>query len=188
MGGSGVPDAGPVESGGDGEATDRDASEAIVEAASSDADAVATLLERSPDCLPCAEAYCSNALEACALAGNVDAGPAAGASKSELCNETLACFLSSSCSVYAPFACYCDTYASFVEPPYCEVDGPCHAAFERSMESTMAPAVARAFTDPSKAGTLAVTLVQCLRDNRCTQCFPPLPEAGADGDEDGAAE
>jgi hypothetical protein len=179
-----------IESGADAEATDSDvdAVESVIDAAPSGADPVATLLERSPDCLACAEASCSNALEACRGVGTASAGPAAGTPKSALCDETLACFLSNSCSIYAPFACYCDVYATFVEPRYCDVGGPCHDVFERSMESTTAPVVAQAFTDASKAGTLAVTLLQCLRDSRCRPCFPAPPEAGADGDDDAAGE
>src|SRR5258706_15526569 len=57
------------ESGASLDASDADASENFLDAGGPDADPTATLSARSPDCLTCAEAYCSNILEVCVAGG-----------------------------------------------------------------------------------------------------------------------
>jgi hypothetical protein len=181
-------DSGGGSDGGDqadaGAESDAVASDVVMVVDASDVNVAATLVARSVDCLTCAEAYCSNVLEVCAAGGNAGEGPAAGTYKGQLCNDTLSCFFSSACSIYSAFTCYCASYVTFANPPYCEVGGPCQEAFERSMESTSAPSVAAAFADSTKAGTRAMNLLNCLQENRCRSCFPAPPEAGPDADPD----
>ncbi len=143
------------------------------------------LLGRSPDCLVCAEAYCSNVLESCsALGGVAKEGPAAGTPKSELCLETMTCFLSKGCSLDAPVQCYCG-YESFSES-FCVPPGPCQDVFARSLETSDPRAILSAFADPSKAGNGFVSLLMCLRDNRCESCFAAASDGGVEAD-DGAS-
>jgi hypothetical protein len=140
-------------------------------------------LGRPTDCLVCAEANCANVLDTCTSEGTATDGPAAGQPKAQLCVETLECVFSQGCSLEHLVDCYCTNPLLF-EPPQCFRFGPCQMVFERSMGSTNVRAVIDGFADPTKGGTRAITLMQCLKDNRCATCFPSLADGGSDAGSD----
>jgi len=167
------------------------------------ADPTPALASQAPSCLECAQANCEIYVAGCALiAGDAIEGPAKGTPKAELCVETLACVLSTGCASCAtpndgcaPLTkygnCYCLEDAPSVKdiPTLCnsptpDIEGPCKSTLERSLETTRTSTVLASFGDPSKGGSWAMMLMQCLVDNRCQSCFP-TPDAGLDaGDSD----
>jgi len=170
--------ASPVEEGGLPHVDGGDSPENSLDSGVTEADVASILLSVSPECLACAEASCENAIDNCAgIAGVAEAGMA----RSQLCLDSLTCFLSNHCPVSDPVSCYCE-HVVFQEPaPYCLVKGPCQEVFERSMEATRTGAVVDAFTDDSKGGTQAIRLLTCLQDNRCRSCFPIVTDGATDG-------
>jgi len=225
-GSAGMPAEGgadvPAESGADGndgsleaapsaEASTTDSSPSPLEAdVASDAgttvmdDPTAFLARQSPSCVDCAFAGCATYVEGCAtLSDRATEGPAAGTIKSELCTETLACVLASSCASpcldsmpgCAPFlttgTCYCgpgfddpnvQVVPQYCDPPTGNYAGSCAKVFQRSFETTSTSVLLSRLTDLSKGGGWAMQLLQCLADNRCASCFPPpSSDGGADG-------
>jgi hypothetical protein len=157
------------------------------------------LAAQSPSCLDCAAAYCGTYIEGCStLGGRAAKGPAAGELKSELCEETLACVLSTHCVACldpstgcSPVAklgdCYCrwqdpivKAAGAFCQPPQPPFAGPCKSIFEKSLETTDPFAILAASSDFTSGGGWALQIMQCLVDNRCDSCFPS-PGADMDG-------
>lgn len=160
-------------------------------------DPMASLARQSPSCLDCAMAGCATYVEGCAtLGGQAAEGPAKGTDKSELCTETLACVLSSSCASpcfdstpgagCAPFlttgTCYCApgfddplirALPEYCDPPTGSFTGSCARTFQRSFETTSTSVLLSRMTDASRAGGWAMQILQCLADNHCVSCFPP---------------
>jgi cysteine-rich repeat protein len=70
--------------------------------------------------------------------GDAEAGPKAGTSKAQLCNELYACVLRSRCGFSGPLMdCYCGTGNTTDDTSGCKADprGPCVAQLEAGMEA-----------------------------------------------------
>jgi hypothetical protein len=154
----------------------------------------------SASCLECGAFNCGLYMNGCAMiAGAATDGPAKGTSKAELCVETLGCMLSSRCTGCgnpcgcSPLTklgnCYClqDDPSVRAFPQIClaptpDIEGPCKAELERSLETTKASTIMSSFGDLSKGGSWALLLMECLADSRCDSCFPAPnkgPNAGS---------
>jgi hypothetical protein len=149
----------------------------------------------SPSCLECGTFNCGQYMNGCAMiAGDATDGPAKGTSKAALCAETLGCMLSSRCTGCgnpcgcSPLTklgdCYClqddPSVRSFPQlclAPTPDIEGPCKAELERSLETTKASTIMSSFGDLSKGGSWALLLMECLADSRCDSCFP-APDKG----------
>jgi hypothetical protein len=148
-----------------------------------DAGAVrASLSKASSSCWICAETSCPNEIIGCsAIAGTPDGGPDAGLSRSQLCVETLDCFLSTGCEELDTSTCYCGGVTNF--PGACQIpsvaDGVCKNTLERSLESIDPGVILSSMLSPQRGGGQAMLLTRCLRDNQCRTCFPSV-DAGAD--------
>ena len=145
----------------------------------------ATLRARSPSCLSCAEANCPSELVGCSnISGIPDAGPDAGATRSQLCVEMLACYLATGCEETDPSFCYCGTAlrANNICLIPTTADGKCKAQVERSFEATDPNRVLAAISsaDRDTGGGWALGLMQCIRDNDCDGCFPRSNDGGTD--------
>src|SRR5262249_59220990 len=125
--------------------------------------------------------------------------PGKGTPKADLCVETLECVLSTGCTncdrqdIRCPCApitkfgqCYCllNDPGVFAFPQACydptpDIEGPCKDKLDRSLETTHGSTVLASYGDPSKAGSWAMLLMQCLVDNKCQSCFSQ-PAAGSD--------
>jgi hypothetical protein len=132
----------------------------------------AILATKSAACLACAQTNCSMELDGCkTIAGNATAGPAAGTSRSDLCVETLACVVPSSCAAVSGATCYCGTASGAGCLTAGAANGVCKSQLERSLETTDPATIATSFGDDTRGGGRAMLLVTCLSDNACASCF-----------------
>jgi hypothetical protein len=139
---------------------------------------------RGTACLDCAEdpniGCAAPGLDCESLSEIADGGAAAGASRRQLCYDTLRCLLTSGCLIVRPdaaadpmngYACYCG------EVPFrtCESapeEGACRAAEERGLETTAAGTVLARFVDSDFGAGVANALGTCLVDFCRSSCFP----------------
>jgi hypothetical protein len=127
----------------------------------------------SANCQECLKSACGDLLtNGCdSLTDTALEGPAKGAPKSKLCNDSLACVVASHCGGTGDLSnCYCGT----VSGPECVDDGlgngACRTSFERSFEAVMPLDVPVRFHDASFAGGVAVNLIQCAAE-ACNGCL-----------------
>jgi hypothetical protein len=123
----------------------------------------------SDACQSCLTSKCGGVI--CdVLSGSAVEGPATGASKARLCNDTLACVVSSHCGASDLSSCYCGT----VPGTPCVDDGvgngPCKSVFDRAFEAVQPLDVPVRFDDTSFAGGAAMSLLECASDN-CAGCL-----------------
>ena len=169
----------------DGDAGDASYSEGGREGGPTGTPLHAVLRARSLSCLSCAESSCPTEFVGCeTISGAPDAGGDAGATRSQLCAETLNCLLATRCEENDRSFCYCGDALRADDGCLMPAasNGKCKSEIERSFESTDPNRVMNgiALTDRETGGGWAFALMQCIRDNDCDGCFPRPVDGGSD--------
>ena len=130
------------------------------------------LAHNSRECVACAVTRCQDRIDKCLkIGGTAAAGLARGTPKSQLCEETLNCAISSRCVQGGSGRdCYCGT-AKGIDCISDRANGSCKGKLEASLESTAPAQISGHFGDEDLGGGVAMKLVQCLIDRNCDRCF-----------------
>jgi len=124
-----------------------------------------------PKCTECLKANCGQFMNGCdALTGTAVEGPAAGASKKQLCGETLACVVTTHCGASDLSNCFCGAVPGTPCVDDGKGNGVCKLPLERAYEAVQSLDVPVRFDDPSFAGGVAMNLLECASDS-CTGCL-----------------
>jgi hypothetical protein len=120
----------------------------------------------SAECKACQERWpvCVTRRDDCVQAmGTAMAGPKAGAMKSQLCQDTLACLYTSNCAdaMADKLECLCGKGVMLDACVMSGAMGPCKTELAAAAETTMPLDISTRLSDPTYAAGLAVRTLQC---------------------------